>query len=90
MENNDHITRKDLKVLAIILLICLLIPVPMAYKDGGSVAYTAALYKVVKVHQLAPGSAQTEDGFIRGTIIKILGVEIYNDAWCGDEKVDGF
>lgn len=59
-----------------LLMIVLLFPIPLRYKDGGTVEYRAVLYSVYDVHRLA---IDLEDGFDEGTIVEILGIEIYND-----------
>lgn len=62
-----------------LLIIAGLIPVRVRYEDGGSVAYKAVLYKVTNVHSI--GAEDTaEDEYLEGTVVKILGIEIYNDV----------
>ena len=65
--------------ICILLVIVLLIPIPMRLKDGGAVAYKAVLYEVEAVHRIDPEAA-SEDDYLEGTIIKILGIEVYNDV----------
>ena len=62
---------------AVIALICL-IPIPMHLKDGGTVKYQALLYSVSKVHRLAPVEASKD--YEEGTIISVLGFEVYCDV----------
>lgn len=62
----------------ILLAIILLIPIPMRLKDGGTVIYHAILYRVEDVHRLAPAGSDQE--YIKGTIVKILGVEVFNNV----------
>ena len=64
-------------VLGILLALILLIPIPMRMKDGGSVEYRAILYKVVDVRRI---DAQSPDGYIDGTIVEVLGMEVYRDV----------
>ena len=65
----------------IVLALVLLIPVPLRLKDGGSVEYHALLYSVTDVHRINPTpSSVWEDNFIEGTIIEILGVEVFNNV----------
>ena len=66
--------------ICILLVVCLLIPIPMRMKDGGTVVYTAALYQIQDVHRLhlAPNSEET--AYIDGTIIRIFGIEVYNNV----------
>lgn len=61
-----------------ILLAILLIPIPIRLKDGGTVKYFAVLYQVEDVHRINP-EATTRD-YLEGTIVKILGIEVYNDV----------
>ena len=39
-------------ILVLIVLLMLFVPIPLRYKDGGSIAYKAALYTVYDVHRL--------------------------------------
>ena len=65
--------------ICILLAIVLLIPIPMRLKDGGTVAYNAVLYRVEDVHRIDP-EATSADDYLEGTIVKILGIEVYNDV----------
>ena len=69
-------------VCVIIAVLVLLVPIPMHLKDGGSVKYSALLYSVTDVHRMDP----VTDGYEDGTIIKILGFEVYNNVQ--DEGAD--
>lgn len=60
----------------IVAVLMLLVPIPMHLKDGGSVKYSALLYSVTDVHRMNP----VTDGYEDGTIIKILGFEVYNNV----------
>ena len=65
--------------ICLLLLIAGLIPTRVRYEDGGSVAYKAILYKVTNVHSI--GAEDTaEDEYLEGTVVKILGIEVYNDV----------
>ncbi|MBQ5498751.1 MAG: hypothetical protein IIT73_03005, partial [Treponema sp.] len=44
--------KKKYKILLIILFIICLIPIPTFYKDGGTVEYSAILYKIIDWNQL--------------------------------------
>ena len=70
--------KKIVLIVIILIAIILLFPIPMRLKDGGSVEYSALLYKVTKYHRLTP--METESGYIDGIGIKILGVEIFNNT----------
>lgn len=63
--------------LSILLILLLLIPIKTNLKDGGSVVYRAVLYRVVKVHAR---NQAFDDGYRDGTIVTILGIEVYNDV----------
>ena len=63
--------------ICIALALLLLIPVPIRMKDGGSVEYRAVLYSVTDVHRLAP---EAQSGYLEGTVIEILGVEVFNNV----------
>ena len=67
-----------LAVAAVLLAAVLLFPIPLQKKDGGTVEYKALLYSVQDVHRLNPDPQGTE--FIEGTIIEILGIEIFNNV----------
>lgn len=63
-------------IFAVVMAI-LLIPVPLHLKDGGTIVYQAVLYSVSDVHSLNPDKP---DGYDDGTIIRILGIEVYNNV----------
>jgi len=69
--------------ICILLAIVLLIPAPLSLKDGGTVKYEAILYQVEKIHALASyydGKDADNDGYTEGTIVRIVGIEVYNDV----------
>ena len=57
----------------------MLIPIKLEYKDGGSVEYRAILYSVTDVHKIKY-SELNEIDYYEGRIIKILGLEVYNNV----------
>lgn len=69
--------KKAIIIMIIIVLIILLIPIPRGLNDGGTVEYTALLYKVSKVHRL---TGDLEKMYEDGTTIEILGIEIFNNV----------
>lgn len=71
--------KKKLKYRCVIFLslLILLFPIKLQYKDGGSIEYRAILYRVIKVHRI---DSQKEGNYIEGTVVKILGFEVYNDV----------
>lgn len=44
--------KKSKIIIAVIILLVLLIPVPTRYKDGGSVRYRAVLYRLMNKQQI--------------------------------------
>ncbi|MDO4501480.1 MAG: hypothetical protein Q4B60_09465 [Erysipelotrichaceae bacterium] len=60
-------------IILLILLICL-IPVPLRLKDGGTVVYKAILYQVEDIHRIL-----SENEYMDGLIIRVLGFEVYNN-----------
>lgn len=66
--------KKIIVTILIIIFILMLIPIPIRYKDGGSVEYNAILYNITKIHRLNENSPT---GYDDGWKIKILGFLIY-------------
>lgn len=60
-------------IIAIVVFIIMLIPVPIRLKDGGSIEYKAILYKYTKIHRL---NEKSSTGYEDGWELKILGVHI--------------
>lgn len=71
--------KKWIAVMAVILALLLLVPVPIPKKDGGTVEYKAALYSVHGVHRLNPDIDGSKP-FLEGTIVEIFGVEVFNNV----------
>ena len=71
--------KKVVTGICILLAIVLLIPIPMRLKDGGTVVYNAILYQVEHVHRIDP-EATSENDYLEGMIVKILGIEVYNNV----------
>ena len=69
--------KKILIISIIIVLLILLIPVPIRLKDGGTVEYKAILYEISDVKRL---NEISRTGYEEGIIIKILGVEVFNNV----------
>lgn len=63
----------------ILLVIVCLIPSRMYLEDGGTVVYNAILYQVEDVHRIGAGD-DVKDEYLEGTIVRILGIEVYNDV----------
>ena len=70
--------KRNVAIVCILLAIVLLIPIPLRLKDGGTVVYKALFYSVSRVHRLAYVKAEKE--YEEGIIIKVLGIEVYNDV----------
>ena len=59
----------------------LLIPHKTFVKDGGTVIYNAILYTITKVNSLSSiEEMKNGKNYYEGTIISILGIEVYNDV----------
>lgn len=69
--------KKIIIVIIILALLILLVPIPMHLKDGGTVIYKSLIYKISKIHRL---TGNPESMYEDGTIIEILGFEIYNNV----------
>ena len=65
--------------ICILLAIIFLVPIPTHLKDGGTIIYKAMVYQVEKVHRMVLEDI-SEDGCEDGTIVRILGFEIYNNV----------
>ena len=70
--------KRNVAIVCILLAIILLIPIPLRLKDGGTVEYKALAYSVSRVHRIAPVKAEKE--YEEGIIIKVLGIEGYNNV----------
>ena len=62
----------------IIIALILLFPIPLRYKDGGTVKYQALLYSITDYHAL-----RGVDGYDTGIEIKILGITVYENTTFG-------
>jgi len=78
MNGGNSVKKKIIIGVCILLAVVLLVPIPMRLKDGGTVAYNALLYRVEDVHRIDPES--TSSDYLEGTIVKIFGIEVYNDV----------
>lgn len=61
-----------------LFLIILLLPIPHKLKDGGTIEYTAILYKVSDVHSFA--AVEQKLGCNEGIIIEVLGLKIFDNV----------
>jgi hypothetical protein len=67
--------KRLLRITIIIVALILLFPVPLKYKDGGTVKYQAVLYSITDYHAL-----RGVDGYDTGIEIKILGISVYENT----------
>ena len=78
-EKEYHCMKKIIIAVCILLAVICLIPTPVHLEDGGSVVYKALLYQVADVHMIGAEDS-AEDEYLEGTIVTILGIEVYNDV----------
>ena len=66
---------------ALLILVVLLFPIKLQYKDGGSVAYQSivGIYRVTDWHQMLP--LEEGEGYKEGISVEILGLDIYNNTY---------
>lgn len=71
--------KKAIIIVLILVALILLFPIRGQFKDGGSVEYRAILYTVYDVHS-GYGGPDTEMHYVEGTIVEILGHQVYNNT----------
>ncbi len=71
--------KKIIVGIVIVLFVVLLIPLPLYYKDGGSVEYHAVIYSVTNYH-----AEKDEGGFDTGIEVKIFGKTVYDSTTFDD------
>ncbi|MGI5172223.1 hypothetical protein H0R92_01290 [Treponema sp. OMZ 840] len=64
-----------MKIALIIIIIFFIIPIPVYYKDGGSVGYKAVLYEIIKYHRL---DMESDTGYKDGLEIKVFGKTVFS------------
>ena len=76
--------KKIITVLCLVMVaLVLLVPIPVHYKDGGTVSYNAVLYSVTKVHSITSRYAddgELEVGHNVGTRVRVLIFPVYDDV----------
>jgi len=76
--------KKMITAIILLLLVVLLFPVRTQLKDGGTVQYTAVLYRVSKVHRLISIEEMEQEGKVKeyddGITVELLGFEIFNNV----------
>lgn len=74
-------TRKKIGIIAVLaVLIIMLIPIKLQYKDGGTVKYNAVLYSITKHHEIYFIPGDSKDGYNIGTTIRILWFDVYDNV----------
>ncbi len=66
--------KKVIRIAIIIIILTLLVPIPLRFKDGGTVKYQAILYSITDYHAL-----RGTDGYDTGIVIKVLGITLYEN-----------
>lgn len=72
--------KKAIIIVLLLVALILLFPFRSQAKDGGSIRYKAILYTVYDVHSLYDDGSRTEVRFVEGTIVEILGHQVYNNT----------
>lgn len=67
--------KKVIRIAIIIITLILLVPIPLRFKDGGTVKYQAILYSITDYHAL-----RGIDGYDTGIVIKVLGITVYENT----------
>ena len=64
----------------LLVLIVLLFPIRLQYKDGGSVAYQSlvGIYRVTDWHQMLP--LEDGEGYKEGITVELFGLDVYSSA----------
>ena len=75
--------KKILIGLAVLILIVLLFPIKLQYKDGGSVAYQSivGIYRVTDWHQMLPIEKGEPERNKEGLSVELFGAEVYNNTY---------
>ncbi|MDR3314017.1 MAG: hypothetical protein LBS96_06125 [Oscillospiraceae bacterium] len=73
-------------IVAIIVAVIQLFPLPIQYKDGGPVAFRSIvnLYSITRLHQLRPA---IEGGYDVGIEIRVLGMKVYRNVRVNTDSV---
>jgi len=69
-------------VTAIILALILLFPIPLWYKDGGSIEFRSIvnLYSITRLHEWRPVGEGKEGGYNVGIEIRLFGLKVYRNT----------
>ena len=76
----------------VLALAVLCFPVKYRITDGGTVVYEAILYRVYRSHSMQAHTTDGDMAFIVGTIVEILGKEVYDGTYleAGSELLPTF
>ncbi len=76
--------KKIIAAVIVLVLAVLLFPIRSQLKDGGTVQYTAILYRVSKVHRLISIEEMEREGKVKeyddGYTVELLGFEVFNNV----------
>ncbi len=67
-----------MRIITMVIVLILLFPIPIHYKDGGTVKYQAVLYSITDYH-----AQRGVDGYDTGIELKILGITVYENTTFG-------
>lgn len=69
-------------IIVALIIIVLLTPLPIRYKDGGTVKYQAILYSVTKWHAMMNDTTKSQSDILyyEGYEVKILGITVLDNA----------
>ncbi len=73
-----YMKKKIMIRICILIVAVLLISGTQHLEDGGITVYRAIQYSVEKVHRLTPDFDTTGQEYLNGTVIKVLGIEVFN------------
>jgi len=76
--------KKKIFIILCIIFTFLLIPIPSKMKDGGTVHYNAIIYDIYDVHRITTpleyNDAIVGNEYIEGIVVKIFGIEVFNNT----------
>jgi len=83
--NIDEKSRKKAFILLIVVIIAMLMPMKIQYKDN-TVEYKAILYSVTTLHR--PATQDHRTGYLNGKQIRILIFTVYDDSVFVPNNID--
>lgn len=69
---------KKVVLVFFILLVVLLIPIKVHYKDGGTTSFHSFSYEIIQYHKLVDGKTPIQ--YEVGSGVKVFGFEIYKNT----------